>query len=189
MPPKRRLTKEDYPKIIERLKTSETYASIAASYDLSRERIRQIAKRNGLEGNGLKVRGLLAHERWLSKMGKRYGDFFDGTNVNEKDLLAECKIKYTAKKANSKRTGKRFEIEFQDIIWNKICPITGIEIDYFSEGVKEESPSFDCVDPSKGYVKGNVQIISWRANRIKNNGTAEEHYRIANYMTTFVSQV
>jgi hypothetical protein len=31
-------------------------------------------------------------------------------------------------------------------------------------------------------VKGNVEVMSWRANRIKNNGTPEEHRKIANYL-------
>ena len=36
------------------------------------------------------------------------------------------------------------------------------------------SPSLDRIDPSKGYVKGNVWIISNKANAIKNSATHEE---------------
>jgi hypothetical protein len=36
------------------------------------------------------------------------------------------------------------------------------------------SPSIDRIDPSRGYVKGNVWIISHKANRIKNNASHEE---------------
>lgn len=42
--------------------------------------------------------------------------------------------------------------------------------------------SLDRIDPRKGYVKGNVWIISYRANLIKNDGTAEEHEMIAKAM-------
>jgi hypothetical protein len=35
-----------------------------------------------------------------------------------------------------------------------------------------------------GYIKGNVAVISNRANRIKNDGNADEHERIANYIKT-----
>lgn len=35
---------------------------------------------------------------------------------------------------------------------------------------------------AEGYVPGNVEVISFRANRIKNNGTADEHERIAQWM-------
>lgn len=34
----------------------------------------------------------------------------------------------------------------------------------------------------KGYVKGNITVISNKANRIKNNGTAEEHEAIAKWL-------
>lgn len=36
------------------------------------------------------------------------------------------------------------------------------------------SPSLDRLDSSKGYVKGNVRVISKRANQLKNNATVEE---------------
>ena len=38
----------------------------------------------------------------------------------------------------------------------------------------ENSPSLDRIDPGKGYVKGNVQVISMQANRMKNDGSIEE---------------
>jgi hypothetical protein len=39
--------------------------------------------------------------------------------------------------------------------------------------------SFDRIDPTKGYIKGNVQIVSQRANRIKSNSTLEEFEEMA----------
>jgi hypothetical protein len=44
------------------------------------------------------------------------------------------------------------------------------------------SPTLDKIDPSKGYVKGNVNVISQRASRLKSDGTAAEHRAIADYM-------
>ena len=54
------------------------------------------------------------------------------------------------------------------------CPATGEWLDY---GLGENKltddamyrPSIDQIVPSAGYVEGNVQICSWRANRIKND--------------------
>jgi hypothetical protein len=91
--------------------------------------------------------------------------------------------KYRLKKANANRSGKEFTIAFGELDFPTHCPILGIELDYFSEGRQENSPSFDRFDPSKGYVSGNVAVVSWRANRIKNDGTADEHQKIADWMS------
>lgn len=44
------------------------------------------------------------------------------------------------------------------------------------------SYSLDRVDNKKGYVPGNVVVMSYKANRLKNDGTAEEHETIAKWM-------
>lgn len=99
------------------------------------------------------------------------------------DALSRAKAAYfTRKKQNSKQKKWEFSITFKEVIWNDICPVLGIPINWFNETRGEDSPSMDRTDPTKGYVPGNVQIISWRANRIKNDGSAEEHQRIADYL-------
>lgn len=65
------------------------------------------------------------------------------------------------------------------------CPVLGLTLDYSkkaSRGARDVSPTLDRVVDSKGYVRGNVRVISHRANRIKNNGTLEEHRAIVKYL-------
>jgi hypothetical protein len=97
------------------------------------------------------------------------------------------KIQQTRK--NKEYTDKMFakNIEFGDLEFPSHCPVLGLELDYFTEGKGrlENSVSFDRVDPTKGYIKGNVIVMSWRANRIKNDGTAQEHQQIATFMLSY----
>lgn len=86
-----------------------------------------------------------------------------------------------------------FNIEPSDIVIPKICPILGIPIslNIFSDSEKVTynnpgTPSLDRVDSTKGYIKGNVAVISYRANTIKNCGTAEEHQKIAEFIRDHV---
>lgn len=98
------------------------------------------------------------------------------------DLQKAHSRAFTRKKQNAKATGWEWTVGMVDMDWPSHCPIFGMELDWFAESRQENSPSFDRIDSNKGYVQGNVQVISWRANRIKNDGTADEHRKIAEYL-------
>ena len=70
--------------------------------------------------------------------------------------------------------GYEFNIEEADIIIPKICPILEVPIILGSKGNYEYTPSLDRIDNSKGYIKGNIQVISKKANSMKNSATLEE---------------
>lgn len=73
------------------------------------------------------------------------------------------------------KSGKEFNIEPTDIPEiPKFCPILGIELIISNNGPTDKSPSLDRIDSSKGYIKGNIRIISNRANRIKSDATYDE---------------
>lgn len=60
------------------------------------------------------------------------------------------------------------------------CPILGIKLkSNTAQGACPTSPSLDRIVPSLGYIPGNVRIISWRANSLRNNGTADELMAVA----------
>lgn len=61
--------------------------------------------------------------------------------------------------------GREFSIEVSDIVIPDICPVLGLPM---------VQPSIDRVDSALGYVKGNIRVISLRANMLKNNATEEE---------------
>lgn len=73
-----------------------------------------------------------------------------------------------------------------DIKVPTICPALGIKLEVSDGRVGDSSPSIDRVNPGKGYVPGNIVVISHRANRIKNNATAEELNQIAQWINTII---
>lgn len=65
------------------------------------------------------------------------------------------------------------------------CPVLRIPIRYGNSvaGIdRNNAASVDRVNPSLGYIPGNVAILSLRANRLKNNSTVDELYDIIHYM-------
>lgn len=90
------------------------------------------------------------------------------------------KAMYIQSKGGAKRRGLEFNITEEDIIIPEKCPVLGIDIIPFS--ASDNSPSLDRIDNNKGYVKGNVKVISKRANLLKSNATKEELLKICEYM-------
>jgi len=78
------------------------------------------------------------------------------------------------KRAFCKKYDIAFDLTCEDFEIPEFCPLLGVKL---SRGVgiaHEYSPELDRIIPSKGYVKGNVWVISRKANMIKTNATIEE---------------
>ena len=84
---------------------------------------------------------------------------------------------FVAKKSWCKQRGIEFSLtqEYLEGIWTGVCPVFGIKIILGAQGKGSHiSAHLDRRDPSKGYVVGNVNWISGRANRIKYDASLEE---------------
>lgn len=66
------------------------------------------------------------------------------------------------------------------------CPVLGIQLDWLADAraVVDHAPSLDRMDPTLGYVRGNVTIISNRANRIKNDASLDEVRKVVSWLET-----
>jgi len=109
---------------------------------------------------------------------------------NEYDLEWRAKninrmLLYHAK-TRAKKYNVPFNLKLEDIVIPSHCPVLGMElksgIGNKRDASFDSSPSLDRMNPSLGYVKENVRVISLRANKIKNCGTIEEHQKIIEYM-------
>jgi hypothetical protein len=83
------------------------------------------------------------------------------------------------------RRGEEVSITEEDITVPERCPILGRKF----EEKGEYAPSIDRSDPTKGYVKGNVRVVSVRGNRLKNNGTHREFKYLVEYMKTLEDEL
>ena len=81
----------------------------------------------------------------------------------------------------SKRDNREFNITKADVaaVITERCPILNEKL---IPGDKHLGPSLDRVDNSKGYVKGNIRVISKRANNLKGAATIEQLKTIISYM-------
>lgn len=88
-------------------------------------------------------------------------------------MLSRCKYR-------AKQSGLPFTLTKNDIIIPEFCPVLGIKIrqmlidDEPKKGYHPNAPSLDRIIPKLGYVKGNVRVISARANLLKNDATIPE---------------
>lgn len=66
----------------------------------------------------------------------------------------------------------------------EFCPVLGmkLECNAGTGHAKQNSPSLDKVIPELGYVKGNVQVISYLANVMKHDATPEQMLRFAKWV-------
>lgn len=103
-------------------------------------------------------------------------------SVRKKNFIKDPQhyLWYVAR-TRSRQKGTEFKITKEDVIIPDKCPIIGIELTK-GDGWKSNSMSLDRVDNSKGYIPGNVRVISRAANRMKSDMTIEILEQILRYM-------
>lgn len=97
------------------------------------------------------------------------------------------RLKYLVKNANfrAKKRGLAGNLRVSDLTIPDKCPILGIPL---TEDIDPNRPenviSLHRLDPSLGYTKDNVIIVSWRANRLINDGTLKDFKKIVKFLKT-----
>ena len=97
----------------------------------------------------------------------------------------DSKKLYTSLKASAKKRNIPFNLTLTDLnnlTFPITCPILGIPLSVNNKQ-SDNSYSIDRIDSAKGYEIDNIIVISWKANRLKNNATNEELNKISNFYT------
>ncbi len=107
------------------------------------------------------------------------GTYYSRNKAKCQGLVAQwqkanpTRVMWLAARHRARRDGREFDIELGDVQIPELCPIFGTPM---------ENPQLDRKDSTKGYVKGNVAVLSARANRLKSDATIEELEAIIRYM-------
>lgn len=81
--------------------------------------------------------------------------------------------------------GLPFDLDLDDIVIPEFCPVLGVRLERASGNMTDSSPSVDRIKPELGYTKGNIIIISNKANRIKTDATPRELMTVAQFYERF----
>ncbi len=117
----------------------------------------------------------LVHRReWYTKNAEKMSSEGLLLRATQRELYL-----WKSAKDRARRSELDFDIEPSDIEVPEFCPVLGIKlfVPSQSEGhkkVRPDSATLDRIDPRRGYVKGNVWVISFRANTIKSDATPNE---------------
>ena len=98
-----------------------------------------------------------------TKKKKKHGH----SNTHEYYLWKGCQNR-------AKKNNIPFNLEYTDVIIPEKCPILEIPIFRGNKRHIPNSPSLDRLIPELGYVKGNVRVISYKANTMKSDASVEE---------------
>ena len=123
------------------------------------------------------------HSSKYSKDG--YRSWCKTCNNADKDArwnrLSDAEYLYKLAKARAKRLNREFTITVSDVeaVNTDCCPLLRIPIKrYYLSGKNKQryndSKSLDRIDPTKGYIPGNIRVISWRANNLLGVGHTEQ---------------
>lgn len=149
---------------------------------LARRKLLRLLKRRhrSLERGERKI--LTAARRKASKKAKILG-ILKASGDMTRFMHHRKRLLVMRRRQAARRRGIEFTVTAADLIWPEHCPALGVKLDYTTRGkVYPNMPSLDRIDLSKGYVPGNVAVISVRANTIKSNASLDELRSVANYV-------
>jgi hypothetical protein len=84
---------------------------------------------------------------------------------------------------SAKLRGLEHTISLSDIIGPEVCSVYGIRLDCSAGPRAQDLPSLDRIDNAKGYIPGNVRVISWAANYDKGRLSLERARALVSYMS------
>ena len=121
-------------------------------------------------------------ETYIERQRRYYQENKTQRLVNCKKWRAENfeKALYMSARARARRKQIPFDLELSDIVIPDYCPYMKIPLTRTQgAGIVYSNASLDRIDSTKGYIKGNIRVISFLANQMKSHATEKELIRFA----------
>jgi hypothetical protein len=148
------------------------------------------SKRNGLHSHCKACDGE-RRRNWYAKTGKQWTK--DYAKANPVMIMTQSMVGHARGRAKDKNLPFDIDLDYvrsmvgENAELASHCPALGVPLDWSrmrNNGGKHlpNSPSIDRIDPERGYVKGNIKIISYRANQIKSDASHQELKLVTAYL-------
>jgi hypothetical protein len=106
--------------------------------------------------------------------------------IRRSQKLPIAQVLFNNAKMRAKSRDLPFDLSVSDIVVPEFCPVLGVKLEVAVGHAKANSPSIDRIDPSKGYTRDNICVISYKANTIKNDATLEQLREVVRYVESFL---
>jgi hypothetical protein len=169
--------KADRQKIIEAYQGRNSEVTVVAkSFGVSRQYVSRIWIEAGFPLGDRPRRTQEELDRYREGRNKRQRQRENISQLDPPNLLLQ-RVGYRAK-----RRGISFDLSPEDIVIPTHCPVLGIPLN-LSPSLRERdsSPSLDRIDNSRGYIRGNIVVVSYRVNRLKSDAFVWELEKIAKF--------
>ena len=150
---------------------------------------KDLSRSNGLRGRCKKCEAQ-ARKQWRESGGKeKKQTYYKATPVK---TITRALVKNAKHRAKDKNIPFNIDLDYirsmvgENAELASHCPVFGIPLEWSCQrnqgrGPHPYAPSIDRIDPERGYVKGNIKIISFRANQIKSDASPSELKLVAAY--------
>lgn len=85
-------------------------------------------------------------------------------------------------RCRAKQLGLPCTITIADISIPEFCPILGLKLLFGKKHAQDCSPSLDRIIPERGYVAGNIAVISHKANTMKSNASLGDLKKLVSWL-------
>ncbi len=115
------------------------------------------------------------HNKYGEQRAYKVGDEEFNLKLSKRTMLESCRYR-------AQKRGLEFDLKVSDIEIPAFCPVMGIPLMPSPATPTDNSPSLDRIDNTRGYVKDNVAVISFLANRLKSSLTLPQLHALVAYV-------